>query len=125
MSKGNCLALLYNQNQENLQREGKKVFSAQTQTKGLKENETSRIFWGFTETNKLREEDEPAQFPPSVPFLTQLYSWQINFKFERAQIQTLLRDLFTIRSFSPYRKGFLFLVESFETIYNQTTGLNS
>lgn len=59
------------------------------------------------------------------PILTQLYSRHINFMFERAQIQMLLEDFSTFKSFSPYQKGFLFLVESFETIYNQTTELNS
>lgn len=47
-------------------KERKKKVSAQTQTKGWEETETSDIFWGFTETNQLREEYEPAQFHPSI-----------------------------------------------------------
>lgn len=42
------------------------MFSTQSQTKGLKENETSDIFWGFTATNQLREEYKPAQFHPNI-----------------------------------------------------------
>lgn len=122
MSKGNCLALLHNQNQENLQRKRKKkkTTSAQTQTKGLKENETSDIFWGFTETNQLREEYEPAQFHPNITHPHK----HINFKFERAQIVSFLRDVSIIKRFPPFQKGFLCLDESFEIIYNKTSELN-
>lgn len=61
------MVLLYKQNPENLQREGwGGAFSAQIQTKGVKENEASHIFWGFTETNQLREGHDPTQFPPNI-----------------------------------------------------------
>ena len=63
-------------------------------------------------------------FIPISPVLTWLYSLHINFKFQRAQIETLLRVFSTIKRFLPDQKGFLFLVESFENIYNKTTELN-
>lgn len=62
-------------------------------------------------------------FIPISPSLTWLYSPHINFKFERARIETLLRELSIIKRLLPYQKGFLFLVGSFENIYNKTTEL--
>lgn len=58
-------------------------------------------------------------FTLASPILTWLYCPHANFKFERVQIETLLRDFSTIKRFRPYQKGFLFLVHSFENIYNR------
>jgi hypothetical protein len=52
---------------------GGKAFSAETQTKGLKENETSDIFWGFTETNQLRKDVNLPSFIQISPIPIQLF----------------------------------------------------
>lgn len=57
-------------------------------------------------------------FIPISPFLTHLSSLHVNFQFESAQTETLSRAFSTIKRFLPDQKGFLFLVESFENIYN-------
>lgn len=95
--------------------------SAQTQTKGLKENETRDIFRGFTKTNQLRY--EPAQFCANITHPHSLQSLHINFKFKGAQRDTFLRDFCIIKRFPPSQKGFLFLDESLEIIYKETREL--
>lgn len=108
-------------------REGKKHSQLKFRQRDWKKNETSHIFWGFTETNQLQQR-RMGTYPISPSITHPSYGWlssrHINFKFERAQIEMLLRDVSTIKRFSPYPKGFLFIVQPFENIYNQTTQLN-
>ena len=84
----------------------------------------SDIFWGFTETDQLREEYKPARLHPNITRSHTVVFSACKFPVWKSPDRDPFKSILHNQKVPSWSKGILFLVESFENIYNKSTELH-